>query len=536
MNKALFILLLFFSFCFFLATSQKRETYAYHQIPNNRQQSLVKLSDDGRLHYGLYANEGEAEAINMVPDFSFAGYMGGGVALPDVTVKITLTPLPGDNKQQLQKAIDSISSLAPDKHGLRGKILLKAGSYSVNGSLKIRAGGVILSGEGQGEKGTILKADKPSKHIFILVGNTPEPAKVAEESYVTITSDFVPTGAVKFTIENADNYRAGDTIVVLKTPTMDWIKKLDMAKYGWTPEEYRIPHERVITAVNDRQLTINIPIVDPISKSEGGAVIYKALNRGRIKQSGIENLRLVSAYKNDEDEAHAWTAIKFQNTENCWVKNVTALYFGFSAVTIDKSATFNTVQDCAMLDPKAKTEGKRKYSFNIQSGSFNLIQRCYTRGGRHDFVTGPKVTGPNVFLDCYSADAKSDIGPHHRWATGTLFDNVAGRELRVINRKSSGTGHGWAGAQTMFWNSTSTSGKGISVESPPGSINWLMGGESRNVSGNGYNEGVGQALKPRSLYLAQLQDRLGPSAVKNVTIAAQRKGNLDAELVKWAGK
>ncbi|WP_187262778.1 hypothetical protein [Pontibacter beigongshangensis] len=524
------------SLFFLLALNQQKEAPKYHTETVSQQSRLVKLTAEGRLTYGLYANEGEEEKINRLPDFSYAGYMGGGVRLPDIAVKITLSPLRGDNRSHLQDAIDKVSSMPADRNGFRGKILLKAGTYPIEGNIKIFASGVVLAGEGQDERGTILKATRQAKHTFITIGKRSKEAFVIKSAATRITSDYVPTGSDSFTVASAVGYQPGDTIIIQKTPDVAWVRGLGMEQYGWTPASYMISHERVITAIKGNQVSINIPVVDPVKVRDGGGQVYKVKSNRRTKQSGIENLRVVSSYKHEEDEEHGWCGIILQMAENCWVKKVSVQHFGFSAVTIDKGSAFNTVEDCAMLDPKARTIGMRKYSFNIQSGSFNLIQRCYTRGGRHDYVTGPKVTGPNVFLDCYATEAKSDIGPHHRWATGTLFDNIQGRDIRVINRKSSGTGHGWAGAQTMFWNCISTSGKGMTIENPPGSINWQVGGMARNLSGDGYQELLGQQVTPRSLYLAQLQNRLGQEALYSITTTSQRNGVLYDDLEKWAGQ
>ncbi|WP_439883481.1 hypothetical protein ACSX1A_09955 [Pontibacter sp. MBLB2868] len=533
-------LLIVFSCCSSLLYTtgvDKRSTSTIYQLKvTDQPPRLVKLTRDDHLVYEMYANEGESDRINRIPDFSYAGYKGGGVSLPQVAVKKILTSIPGDNHKQIQDAIDEVSSLPPDSDGLRGKILLKAGVYHVDGTISIKASGVVLAGEGQDENGTVLVATKRSKHIFIKVGSRSEEPRKLDYTMTPVTSDYVPTGSTVLSIGSVSGYNIGDTIVIQKTPNEEWVKQLDMGQYGWTPETYQIPHERIISAIKGNQITVNIPLVDPIKKKDGGGLIYKIVTNRNTKQSGVENVRLQSVYDHNEDEQHAWFGIKLEMSENCWVKNVTCLYFGFSAVTIDKNSAYNTVEDCAMLDPKAKTEGARKYSFNIQSGSFNLFQRCYTRGGRHDFVTGPRVTGPNVFLDCYAADAKSDIGPHHRWATGTLFDNVQGQNIRVRNRKSSGSGHGWAGAQTMVWNCISTSPKGMTVESPEGCMNWVIGGEAKQLSGNGYHELLGKQVMPRSLYLAQLQNRLGHAALLHVTTASQRKGVIYAELVDWAGE
>ena len=119
-----------------------------------------------------------------------------------------------------------------------------------------------------------------------------------------------------------------------------------------------------------------------------------------------------------------------------------------------------------------------------------------------------RVPGPNVFLDCRSRNAHNDSGPHHRWATGTLYDNVhvQGDALNVRDRGNMGTGHGWAGAQMMFWNSSADS---IICEKPPTAQNWAIGSSAYSYSGDCYWYSVGKPVEPRSLYLKQLEERVG---------------------------
>ena len=39
---------------------------------------------------------------DRIMDFSYAGYMGGGISLPSATVKFTLSPASGDNTAAIQ--------------------------------------------------------------------------------------------------------------------------------------------------------------------------------------------------------------------------------------------------------------------------------------------------------------------------------------------------------------------------------------------------------------------------------------------------
>jgi hypothetical protein len=150
--------------------------------------------------------------------------------------------------------------------------------------------------------------------------------------------------------------------------------------------------------------------------------------------------------------------------------------------------------------------GGRRYSFNVD-GQLNLVKNSYARQGRHDFVLGSVVPGPNVFVDGVAEQARSDTGPHHRWSNGSLFDNIViqGHSINVRNRGNSGTGHGWAGANTLVWNS---SADGMIIQRPPTAQNWSIGNITPSPAGDGYWESLGCPVVPRSLYYAQLEERL----------------------------
>lgn len=500
--------------------------------------------EQGKLTYIPFAMEGQSNEVNIIPDFSHAGYMGGGVLLPsDIPIKVTVVPEEGDDTQRIQAAIDLVGALVPDENGFRGGVLIKAGHYSLGNILVIRASGVVLMGEGQGLNGTVLHSNPKVEHSVINIIGSGSVIKDGQ-SIQAITSDYVPVGSYSFEVAEASDFAVGDQIVVTRTPNQVWIDELGMDQEtlcqgkvgcaGWTPSDYTIDHERLITAISGNTVSIDIPIVDVMEGVYGGGSISKIQSSRRISHCGVENMRIQSFYDSNTDESHAWTAVRLNDSENCWVKEVTGQYLAYSTVNIEDS-NFTTVQDCAYIDPKSVVTGGRRYSFAVQEGLGNLFQRCYAKNGRHDFVAGSRVTGPNVFLDGLAESANSDIGPHHRWATGTLFDNIRGGSTRVWNRGNSGTGHGWSGAQTMFWNMESYGGE-FRVDSPLGAINWGVGCIGTDQSGEGYWESWGVNVEPRSLYLQQLLDRVGASAIENTIIPEQQSGEIYDLLASWAGE
>lgn len=493
---------------------------------------VFSLGSDGKL-ICLPDKQG-----NRIPDFSRAGYMGGGVSLSNVPVREVLEPGNGDadDTLRIQAAIDKISSRAPDKNGIRGAVLLKRGLYRVSGSLKVAASGVVIRGEGQKSDGTILLATgKQNRTLITVTGKTT--IKEIKDSRRKITDSYVPWGATSFSIESTEGLSVGDPVIIFRPSTAEWIHDIGMDRIveregtkQWTAGGYDLRFERIVTAIKGNRITLDAPVVNAMDGKYGGGFIYRFTETGRVTQVGIEHLRLVSEYekgKENEDEEHAWTGVALNHVANGWVRNISTLHFSH-AVSLGGSSTFVTVQDCSCLKPVSLITGGRRYAF-ISDGQYCLVQRCYTEHSRHAGVTGAKVCGPNVFLDCLNENTHSDTGPHHRWAVGILWDNLKGGPLNAQDGGNWGSGHGWRGAQQVFWNCETSS---ICVQKPPTAQNYAIGCTGKIDMGRfkdrepGLYESHGTPVKPRSLYLKQLEDRLGGQAVQNVTTEAQRAGTI----------
>ncbi len=507
--------------------------------PASEGDPLASIGECGRLVYAPYTPRGRDEALDTLPDFSYAGFERGGVALPEVETVVTVSPGSGEDCDRIQDAIDEVSARSPDADGYRGAVLLEAGTYQCRETLRIEASGVVLRGEGQGEDGSVIVATGDDDYALIEIIGEGGPERIGDE--VQITDDYVPVGAVSFTVEDAGALSVGDPVAVIRTPNGAWVEDLGMDAYDWDAGSYEVEHERRIVAIDGDRTTIDIPLVDSLADEHGGGELVLLDEGRRVHHVGVEDLRLDSEYDHDEDEDHGWTGVLLEDAEDSWVQRVTVEHFGGEAVSVAGSSRFITVQDAAMIDPISEITGGRRYAFEVDDGMGVLFQRCYASEGRHNFVAGSRVTGPNVWLDSLAEDSHADDGPHHRWATGLLFDNIDTTQLRVQNRADSGSGHGWAGAQVMFWNGE-VSEEFVS-DAPPGSMNWVVGLQGPEGDGQwvpeepaGMQESLGEPVRPRSLYLQQLADRLGEDAVEQVTTEAQREGTIHGELEDWAGE
>lgn len=537
------------------------------EAPTSR---LVVAGADGKL---VYRADGDGFTI---PDFSSVGYAGGGVALPVVAVSITVEPRAGggDDRERIQAVIDEVARRPLDEKGFRGAVVLRKGHYRVHGTLRIAASGVVLRGEGPGNDGTVITATLAKKHTVIEVGGEGD-LRREEGTRMRITDTRVPLGARSVNVERAGVFKPGDRVIVDRPSPAAWIAALGMDKLAasttkpgvknWTPGGFDLRSERTVVAVEGAKITLDAPIFQTIEARFGGATMVRYREPGRIQHAGVESLRIVSVFDKTkfkarrgltpaqevrqlEDEDHAWIGVALDRIRHGWVSRVTVVHAGYSAVHCQSQAMQTTVQDCAFIDPVSQHEGGRKYSFGA-NGQFGLFLRCYARNGRHDFVLGARVAGPNVFLDCTADEASSASEPHHRYGTGCLWDNVrlhGDAELQAVNRGDSGTGHGWAGANNVFWNCEAMV---ILVMKPPTAQNYAIGwsgatdaatlnvaarfgerleriGERGRVKfelppqpllGDGHIESPKAPVAPRSLYLRQLQDRLGPAAVAVVT-------------------
>ncbi len=299
--------------------------------------------------------------------------------------------------------------------------------------------------------------------------------------------------------------------------------RLDVTRQ-WRPGDYDFDFERVITAIEGDTITIDAPTVHPLDAAFGGGAIYQYEAPGRVFEVGVEDLFLVSEFASPAPghpfghpreagraENHAWHGIVLaRNSENTWVRNVTGNYFGWSLISARGRKA--TITDCVSLGHASRIAGGRRYPFMID-GQLNLMQRCIAFEGRHEFVNQARTPGPNVFVDCIGFDSRSLSGPHHRYAVGNLYDNVKSeRPMESRNRGSSGTGHGWAGTQTCFYNCIAPR---FIVGAPPGGISWVIG--------SGTEKEPHVRVSPPSLFYQQLEDRLGKAAVDRLATPEQRR-------------
>jgi hypothetical protein len=93
-----------------------------------------------------------------------------------------------------------------------------------------------------------------------------------------------------------------------------------------------------------------------------------------------------------------------------------------------------------------------------------------------------------------------------------------------MNRGEMGSGHGWAIGWAIAWNCKA---KSYLNQQPPGAANWVVGSigekekraipfDTEPLLPEGIYDSHGIPVTPKSLYLAQLSERLGKQALANI--------------------
>ncbi len=470
-------------------------------------------SEKGKLIYTADAQG------NRIPDFSYCGYKASEQSIPMVDIKMIVPLKPGDATARIQTAIDVVSKLPLDANGFRGAVLLLPGKYEVMGQLRITASGVVLRGSGVNTT-TIVGAGTGRLALIKIVGKH----TISKElTGIKITDAYVPVNAMSFHVDQINTKEHSNKIIIRRPSTTNWINLLGTDHFGggitalgWKPGDKDLYFDRTITKIEGNRIYIDAPITTALDTTYGGASIFFYNNDGRINNCAVENINLVSTYDktNPKDEDHRWNAVNIENAEDCWVRQIRFQHFAGSAVSVLETSKRITVEDCISLSPVSEIGGQRRYTF-LTTGQQTLFQRCYAEYGYHDFATGSCAAGPNAFVQCESVLPYSFSGAIDSWASGVLFDvvNVDGNALRFGNREQDGNGAGWAAANSVFWNCTAAR---IDCYKPPTAQNWAFGSWSQ-FAGDGYWNESNSSIIPRSLYYAQLHERLN----KNVDAQAQ---------------
>jgi hypothetical protein len=507
--------------------------------PLTAQAPSAHLDPDGHL---VYAATSRGDHIT---DFSYAGYMGGGVALPTVSAAQTLMPSGGDDTAALQSALDRTDARAATEHHTLA-LVLAPGTFHLGKAVNITASNVVLRGSGI-DKTILTLTGAP--HLGIHIGastaasededtaTTETPTTASTAATTLVPGVYIPSGTRTLQVASVTGFSPGDTIQIDHPITAAYIAFMGMnlPNRDGKPEHWIGSHiviERRIASIAGNTLTLDVPLTDSYDPKFGGGEstrVQKITPQHRLSQIGVESLSIICpSVKINLDDPH-FDGIQLTGVEDAWLRDL-RLEDTINTIRVEATARRITIDHVDILQRIPIQSSAKNFAFSL-AGTQTLVMRSSVTGDKVFFVaTQAREQGPNVVL--YS-DFQGDqsIEPHQRWGTGFLIDNVNvhGGAINLINRGTMGSGHGWTMGWGVVWNSTADT---LSIQAPPGAINWAIGssgervGKPMPISGAGSKgrpslpegtfESPNKRVKPDSLYLQQLSDRLGPQAVHNI--------------------
>jgi hypothetical protein len=487
------------------------------------QSTRVVRGSDGRLQYPADA------AGNRIPDFSHAGYRGGGIALPTVPTKATLAHADGDQTARIQRALDDLAALPSSPTGHRGALLLSPGRWQVDGTIRLTTSGVVLRGSGDGEdprRDTLLVRQRRTPEPLVKAGRRNDSFRSERpQSRVAVATPRVAVGERSFAVAEPGRFHVGQAVIVHHPSTAAWIARLGgggmVKERAWRPGEVDVRFHRYIAAIEGPRLTLDAPVFDTLDRSVSPVAVYAYEDSHLVREVGVESLRAESAIAGAFSEQHLKDAIIFAGVENGWMTDCTLRGFWHAGIQLEGS-TRCTVARTRATDPRGPVTGGYHYHFATYHSQLILFRECYASAGRHAFISnGGSLDSGIVVVDSVTAHSTTSSEGHRRWSMGLLFDNVRAESpqdpdvLRLYNRGDYGTSHGWAAAHSVAWACDVTPQGRLVVQAPPTAQNYAIGcrgqilGKGPYPGAPGFIEGANRSgLEPRSLYDAQLAERI----------------------------
>lgn len=500
--------------CVVVFSFQKPELYS-------QQKQFSKLFEEYRKN----------KQQSLLPDFSYAGYHNGEIALPDIKNYKIFNVLdfgakPDDeisDREAIQSAI-----VAANKNGSgivffpKGRFLVNEDTAAVKGIIS-KGSNIIFRGSGSGAGGTELymKYDllpEDPKKMWTCPPMFTFTAKGSDEFIGEVKQSAV-VGDFNVQLNSTAKLKAGDWIVIKMLDNSPELINEELSPYSADTAWSSITKKGVdvcmyykVIQIKDGKVQLHAPLAYKIDVKYKWNV-YKFANAEEV---GIEDIAFVGNWKDKFVHHSSWkhdsgfSLFTLSRCTNSWINNCRFTDCSVGAI-ISQSANV-TVMNCVVtgnggheaitsnhsmnvLLANLTDEASQWHSFGTSNGAFNtVIWHC----------TYPSTT-------CFESHASQP--------RNTLLDNVRGGLMKnrgggsLVNMPNHLKG-------LVFWNYVQTNKPIDNFEFWPANEKWwkipkpviagfIGNGTTFNTSQLGAIEGLNQVISPSSLYEAQLQLRIG---------------------------
>jgi hypothetical protein len=429
-------------------------------------------------HSRLWGADGDQwDPRGRLPDFSYAGYQGGGKAIPDVAAVRDMKRdfgAKGDGRTDDTAAFLRAIQEAPD-----GALFIPRGRYVIQRDLRIERSRLVLRGEGPDK--TVLYFTKSLTDLY---------GPNREWSWTGGMIDVGAWGKDWFLTTVSAPAKRGDRMLKVSVPSrvqpgmMIVLRLTDDAQHTlWNHahnEQAAYPQITTCMPMNTLDWMVQVDAVDVESKTitlhqplradvrpDWSPTIYRPpyIDEIGIEQLGIEFPPVPYSEHNQEP---GYNAIYFRNyVGNSWVRNV-SIFNADSAihVTGSKWITVTGITIDANRPPRQPGFWYGHHGLHSESSEDILFEyfifkknfqhelgvehqnsgSVFHRGGGTGFSNDPRA-GPNPAI---VADTSFDLDHHRGWPFENLFTNLT---VPVSFNSSGNLCFGpHSGARATFWN------------------------------------------------------------------------------------
>lgn len=485
----------------------------------------------------------------LIQDFSYAGYQIGEIEVPVVagTVFNVVTSYgadptgSSDSTSAIQAAIDAAGANGG------GVVYLPAGTYLLSvpagkaDCLTVTHSNIVIRGAGSDE--TFLhNTDTYMRNRDIIHFSSPA---VTTGAWIPLSADL-PTSSKRLPVASTTGLSVGSTIEMEWTFTDAWVAEHDQQIY-WNsslgyPNGPR--YRREITAMdpNGQWIEVDVPTRYALFTRDNARVRTVS---GFISECGVEDLAIgntenpKSGYEEEDYnipstgayDCHNSFILEYENVRDSWLKgvatfrptsNTSDLHILSNGIYLNQSFRVSVI-GCEIARAQFQGGGGNGYLYRLQNTQECLVSNSKGDYGRHNFVVSHAGTSGCVFHRCDSSNER-DSDNHMHFSHSNLWDQCSSHNGRwaAAHRGFWGTvPHALDAAHSVYWNTVGTGSGGNVVESRQGRYGYVIGtsgtrtdvglGTDGNTAPEDHTEGIAQGatLEPQSLYLDQLERRIG---------------------------
>jgi hypothetical protein len=487
----------------------------------------------------LFAAYKADKSKSVLPDFSYAGYKTGEIAIPNVKHKVFnvtgFGAIANDNVSD-KAAIEA--AIAAVKANGSGIVLFPAGRFLINEdsdvkkSILIDGSNIVFRGTGTGLGGTeiymknTLIPTNPNQmwttpKMFIL-------GKGSGNITIGKISESANIGVFNINLSSTKSLKAGDWLLLSMNSNDQELIDDDVAHrlldtaWALTKEGVKLKIYHQIKSVNSNSVTLVQPITYAIQAKHSWTV--SKVNNA-TQEVGFENITFSGNWQepfvHHQSWVHdsGWSMFAFNNTFNSWMKN--CRFNDLSAAAVVNSGANISFLSCEI------TGNPGHEAISNTGGTNVLIANVEDRASQwHSF--GVANTSMNTVIFNAEYPSTTCFEAHSSQPRNTLLDNVKGGFMN---------GHGGGAKQNMpnhlknlvMWNYEQTNEGKKDFEFWP-STPWFWRIPDPIIAGftgttafksnqiHHQSEVTYSKVSPNSLYEAQLALRLGkvPSWLKEL--------------------